>query len=404
MERAVCLSPSTFVFNSSSEVLFYNSDSGLAVKYLLTDSVKTFISQVLNPGNMYAVAEREIKKDESSMALLETLASQFMIDYIEFDNVKPFTIPPFLKCHQQIWEKKYPGSKTSIPLTDLYVYLNGDCDKNCRDCKKYAFQMTHCTMHKGEISLNVIEQILNEVLSYKQPVTIHLCGGDIGRYTSLDDLSALLDKMRIRPQVHLSYLNWNPSLCKKLQRCNPKYVFSVEFPLDRNHLHEVSEKCRGSDDLVEFVVTSEDNIDTVDRMTKMYKLYNVDIIPFYNGGNLDFFKQNVFMGEDDIVISKPSKQMIFRRMIFNVNNVGKIILRSDGIYYANLNKSSLGNTNQKLVAIIEKEWEMGESWRDIRQTEPCSSCIFHYLCPSRSNYEYVLKRNLCFITNNHEKL
>ena len=69
MERAVCLSPSTFVFNSSSEVLFYNSDSGLAVKYLLTDSVKTFISQVLNPGNMYAVAEREIKKDESSMAL-----------------------------------------------------------------------------------------------------------------------------------------------------------------------------------------------------------------------------------------------------------------------------------------------------------------------------------------------
>ena len=399
MGKVICMSPTTFVFSSDNEVLFYNTDSGSKIKMPQSRSISDFVNLLLNPNNLYSIREEEIPNDNSVRELIESLALEFMVDFVEYDKAKPIVIPPFLKCHEQIWENK-TGTVDSSLLTDLYIYLNGSCERNCLNCKKMSSQMTHCMKDVGEISLDEIERIISDIQSYTQPVSIHLCGGDIRKYSSLYELSILLKRKEISPLVHISYLNWTPSICKQLELCAPQYIFSVEIPINTSSIREVVTRCKLCNDRMEIVVASDDDIEMAENIIKREKLKAVSIIPFYDGSNLDFFQRHVFVEEDDIIQSRPSKQMIFRRMLFNINNIGKIILRSNGKYYSNLNKPALGKKDQPLSSIIEKEWRNGESWRNIRSWAPCSSCVYQYLCPSPSNYEYVIgKNNLCMLNN-----
>lgn len=403
MSKVLCLSPATLIFSSKKEVLFYDYETGAFVKYENQDSINDFVTILQNPDNMYTICENDIPHNKAVQELIQLLSSNYMIDYLEYDKVAPIVIPPFLKCHEELWAEESSETSQFISPTDLYIYLNGECDHGCNNCKKLAFQMTHCIKDDGEIRLDDIKHLISETKSFNEPITFHLCGGDIGKYSSLHALSILLAESGIRPLVHLSYLNLNSYVYKQLEYCNPTYIVSIDFPISYNAITSVVKEYKTNNLKLEFIVTSDDDIYTAERIIKAEKLKNFSLVPFYNGNNIDFFKQNVFMEEEDILKSKPSKQMIYRRMIFNVNNIGKIILRSNGTYYANLNKSALGNIAQPLTSIIEKEWESKESWRDTRTSKSCSRCLYQYLCPSPSNYEYVIKRNLCFHTHKYEK-
>ena len=120
-----------------------------------------------------------------------------------------------------------------------------------------------------------------------------------------------------------SYLNWTPSICKQLELCAPQYIFSVEIPINTSSIREVVTRCKLCNDRMEIVVASDDDIEMAENIIKREKLKAVSIIPFYDGSNLDFFQRHVFVEEDDIIQSRPSKQMIFRRMLFNINNIIK---------------------------------------------------------------------------------
>ena len=399
MKRAICLSPTTFISTSSKEVLFYDSEFGIYVKYYPLDkAVEKFANLLLDSDNMYSICETDIPKDMSVQKLIQELHSQFLVDYVEYEKTLPIVVPPFLKCHEQLWEEHYPESVDPILFSDIYLYLNGTCGRKCPNCKKLAYQMTHCIKDDGELGFDEVKRIIEEVLSYHQPITIHLCGGDIGLYPSLKELAIFLGKAGIRPRVHMSYLNWNYRVCELLNACNPIYIFSVELPIDEKTIEKTINRCKLCDDIIEFVVASDEDVDTVESFIGKEKLENATITPFYSGNNLAFFKHQVYMEEEDILNSAPSKQLIFQRMIFNINNIGKLIIKSNGLCYANLNKQHVGTLDQPLSAIAEKEWQFGKSWRDIRKYKPCSSCIYQYLCPSPSNYEYVIKNKICVLT------
>ncbi len=395
MKRAICLSPTTFISTSSKEVLFYDSESGVYVKYPLDKAVEKFVHLLHDSDNMYSICEEAIPNKMSVQKLIQELQSQFLVDYIEYGKTMPFVVPPFLKCHEQLWEKDYPKSVDSNLFSDIYFYLNGTCGGKCPDCKKKTFQMIHCTKDDGILGLEDVKRTIEEVLSYYQPITIHLCGGDIGQYPPLRSLAIFLGKVGLRPQVHMSYLNWNNRICNLLDVCNPIYIFTVDFPVENKTIEGIINRCKLSDDIMEFVVTSDEDVDLAESLIEDGRLENAIITPYYTGNNLAFFKQQVFMEEEEILTSVPSKQLIFQRMIFNVNNIGKLFIRSNGFCYANLNKHHIGTIGQPLSAIAEKEWLLGKSWRDIRKYKPCSSCIYQYLCPSPSNYEYVIGKTAC---------
>lgn len=119
-------------------------------------------------------------------------------------------------------------------------------------------------------------------------------------------------------------------------------------------------------------------------------------MPFYNKCNKSFFENYVFIDEEDLINERPRKIDVFKRQYINLNNVGKLIISSDGHYFSNLNFPTLGNIDESIAQIINKEWSMGKAWKLTRTQQPCTDCIYQYLCPSPSNYEIVFnKNNLC---------
>ena len=130
-------------------------------------------------------------------------------------------------------------------------------------------------------------------------------------------------------------------------------------------------------------------------------LAKINIRPFFNGSNMAFFKENVFMDLNDLLSSPISKKSIFRHQVLNENFFGKMIIMPNGETYSNINHNSLGNAFDDILSInklVYKEMRHGKAWFKVRDEIPCKNCCNKSLCPSPSNYEIVTNRvNLCNI-------
>ncbi|MCL2413707.1 MAG: hypothetical protein FWC94_00425 [Bacteroidales bacterium] len=48
------------------------------------------------------------------------------------------------------------------------------------------------------------------------------------------------------------------------------------------------------------------------------------------------------------------------------------------------------------LVLLYKELDENTAWRKTRTEKPCSECLYQYLCPPPSNYEFAIgKFNLC---------
>ena len=125
----------------------------------------------------------------------------------------------------------------------------------------------------------------------------------------------------------------------------------------------------------------------------------VNIVPYYNGNNEDFFKEYVYNDLESILEYPIDKQTIFRRQTINENFFGKLFILPDGEVHANMNCASLGNIKElSLSEIVYKEMTQSSAWFKLRDKGKCRNCINKYLCPSISDYELTLQKyDLCHI-------
>ena len=88
---------------------------------------------------------------------------------------------------------------------------------------------------------------------------------------------------------------------------------------------------------------------------------------FYNGENIAFFKDEVYLSEEDIMSATINQRMIFAHQKLNTNFFGNIILLPSGEVCANANGPILGNIKHTHISkIMEKELLGTEFWRHTR--------------------------------------
>lgn len=143
-----------------------------------------------------------------------------------------------------------------------------------------------------------------------------------------------------------------------------------------------------------FIVTSETDLQKASQWDD-----NVSILPYYNGSNNDFFENFVYSDLDTILNTQIDKQTIFRRQILNEEFFGKLFILSNGDVFSNMNAQPIGNIkNVSLAQIVYEELHSTTSWFKLREYGRCKDCVNKYLCPSISNYEWVIgKPDLCHI-------
>lgn len=153
-----------------------------------------------------------------------------------------------------------------------------------------------------------------------------------------------------------------------------------------------------------FLLREENEWEQAQRIVETYHIAYYKLVPVItkNASNLDFFRRNVFTSYDELFHLALTKQNIFCNQTINSNCWGQLFVIPDKKVYANLNGSPLGAIEEDVLCLIRKEMIDGESyWKYTRSNvTPCKACIYRYLCPPPSNYEFYIKRfDLCTVNN-----
>lgn len=148
-----------------------------------------------------------------------------------------------------------------------------------------------------------------------------------------------------------------------------------------------------------FKVRSEEELSFVSEWIETYSISRYQIESVYDGKNLDFFEKFVYLNEEDLFSEPISMQSIMRNQVLNSNDFGKFQITADGYIYANKLFPPVGSLYSDTIReLVQKEMTEGNVWLRIRNQEPCSQCIYQWLCPSPSDYEQKIgKPNLCHI-------
>jgi len=233
--------------------------------------------------------------------------------------------------------------------------------------------------------------------------TLHFIGCGIPGGPDYDQLAGVFDKTPFSRKFHvpLSVLHF-PEKYKPEKRDH--LCLYVTFPLDQDQLNLLGDIIARHDARhtpeIYFIVRNKAETDRSFEIISGMGLRQAFFKPYLTGKNMQFFRDQVFISEDDIKASRPNHNQVLSRLLMNENDYGKLTILPDGSVHANLNDASLGNiTTDSIADLVAKEIETGASWKRRRSmVTPCRNCLYHFLCPPVSNYEILTNRfNFCHI-------
>ncbi|GET47033.1 TIGR04150 pseudo-rSAM protein [Capnocytophaga felis] len=252
---------------------------------------------------------------------------------------------------------------------------------------------------KNDLGIEVYSDILIQMENVPR---INLCG-EFLKYPQLPLLVNFLSKTQGNKAIVTDYqdINVNDILTANLDE-GYSFQVNVDFPLDnKKQWDSLITLISSSKRKIKFVfgIKNEADIDEVEKMIIDYKIEDYQFSPIYNSQNIDFFKDNVFLTKDDIFSTPLSMKEIFANQTLNTYNFGRIFIKSNGDVLTKKNTKPIGNIKKDTIKkIIFDEISEGNSWLEIRNQQPCSNCLYQWLCPSPSEYEKAInKPNLCHV-------
>jgi len=323
---------------------------------------------------------------------------------------KPVIMTPILNVQWGITRLKAdfyrsPGEKAMNYLKTITFYINSDCKKNCDICGRGFKQFMFCKKGRGEkLGVKDVMKVIQEAEG-SGLLGINIIGGNILLYGELEKLMEEISKLKYSKQFYMNYGNII-DYSNRVKVFEDKEVL-VKILVEPDFRGEdLKEALKLLDNLwidygVEFAIRDERDYERVEMIIGDLKIKDkTELKPYYTGENIEFFKENVFTEKEDIKEERLDFKEINGRRALNFNDFGRLTVFENGSVYANLNNKKLGNIKRdSLYEIIYREMDSGESWLKTRdKVEPCKNCLYKYLCPPISNYEYVIgKFNLCRI-------
>ena len=309
------------------------------------------------------------------------------------NKLRPIALPPFLSIQQDIRRYvndpfHYGGHDIMMYLHEIVLYSNG-----CSNHEEFFKQFIYAPISSDILPISVVKTLINK-LGTTKPGIIHVAGGNIFDYPDFTHLYSFLLEKELKvlyyvPIHHLVEEKYYKFLCNNEINlkvlCDPRNSIHAELTKIKPLLSTFNREIEWV-----FVVTSEADCRKVDELSEFFSLSDVTVKPFFTGRNHSFFKRCVFLSRDDIQKLSLTKRNIFAHQVLNTNDFGSITVMPDGEIFANPNFEAIGTIDTPINELLYKELLNGTSWRRIRDKEPCSSCVFQYLCPSPSNYEIAM--------------
>jgi pseudo-rSAM protein len=400
-----------YVVTKKGVLLLYNTHNG---KHIETDQelFVDLIHQLYEKENLGVIELTDtFRNDPECLKMIEIATEKQMVDTKEIENQpsKPIVFLPVLNLQSDIDKLKkndsaFIGNNTLKYLTEVNLYLNGNCSQSCLHCNTYCLQTKYCTVEEkksvdSQMNPAIIERLLGQ-MKYSSVRNINIIGGDLAQYKEWDQLLGILSHFDFEYHFWSHYRNVNAlyPIIQVLSGCKTHIL--INFPTSEEEVRQCLERYGENENVnFTFLVENEEQLEWIEHITSLFSCCHVRIVPFFNATNHSFFEENIFMDKDDILENPVVQRTIFCNQKLNSNYFGLLNILSDGSVKANLNKATIGNIhNESLSGIIYRELLTLSSWRNVRSEAPCSECLYQYICPPPSDYEYALKKtNLCTV-------
>lgn len=399
------LEPYTFAFHNKQKVVFYNTINGKYLTYHYSDHewLEDTVHKLDNPSNGYGtlISGTEMEKMNP---MIEDLRNSFSGDCIPLENKEnlPFIFKPFCRVMEdKLAKMEHVGAEVGenyamevlTNLNEVTFFLGPDKEEYGQAVDyPYYRQFIHSldypcstplTLEEYSRLITLLRNIgigtLNLVLNESAHEIFHVmlpllyeCEFKINLYVNDRELT-LLHSVDFSEHFHL--------------------VVNVHHA-DARIMDNLMKYDNKSDTLCNIIVSSEEELQSAMQWNG-----NVSILPYYNGNNNDFFKEFIYSDLETILETPIDKQTIFRRQTLNEEFFGKLFILSNGDVFSNMNAQPVGNIkNVSLAQLVYEELHSTTSWFKMREYGRCKDCVNKYLCPSISNYEWVIgKPDLCHV-------
>jgi pseudo-rSAM protein len=402
------LEPYVFVSEDREGYLFYNANSGKGISFGKSEMINKVVKYLQNPVNMYSIriGVKELE-DEPLYYFIQSLQEASFGDLVEGHLPKPVIMPLILSLQKNVEYLKAHFSLLNENilsyLHEVTVFVNGNCKHRCKSCTDMFKQYPCCTKSNDTLDFKLLNDFLYSI-SYTG-ASVNITGGDIFLYPEFHKLYEILEKRGSLKTCIVNYRNIpeDSDILNLFTDKSFRLKITVNDSYRESTLVAIAERLQQNNinQLWETSITSIREYEKAERLSEQLSRRNIEvnITPYYNQKNMDFFEENIFMQQEDLMAVELGRQDIFALQELNTHDFGKITLMPDGKVYANLNKKPIGNIMDGIGDLLCRELVDGDSWRHTRyRTEPCNQCRFRLNCPSPSSYESVIgKPNLCHV-------
>jgi len=389
MTKWLCVFPEVFIFKSDSKLLFFNSKNKQIFSVHKDDTLEKMYNFLQEPSNTYVVELNDELCNKYSELLGKVEAMQMgKVVTASYDS-RPLSYPPVLKLEKDLSRirNEYKQNKAGDILNyfrELTIYLSGDINNG------YIHKQTIYPLLPS--SLTVDNELLSNFLKTLEFCPVNFVNivissiDDIGNYYNI--FQYLIEK-KYNVRLFLKAELYQ-QIKEQLNMLN-LYEIVLVSTLDEYQKSYLQIK----ENKVKFNILIESDIE-LSRVEEFLSNSNTEIVPIFNN-NSQFFEKEVYNRLDDI--TQCGKKEILAKTVINHNYYGKFTVFPNGHIYSNVNIPPLGNISEQIYELIYKELDGQRAWLLTRDAvEPCKDCVYKYLCPSISNYEYACgKFNLCYM-------
>lgn len=365
MEKKYWFYIDTYVhlFLKKDSLLLYNSYTGKILEYKGNAEIIKLAKRLLAPRNLQVILLAESDLDQPAIGgFVSDIRENFMGDLLDvaYSNGKPILMPPLVKNQMDVkllkGEKDLSVGEDIISyLTEISLYINENCNQGCSICRKSYKQFLCCTSRenwKNELKMGHITGLFSEI-KHSSLSRVNILGGDFLAYNDLNGLISILRTLDCEKNYYLHYLNLlvHKNKLKHIADGDSLLTIIVNFPLNEEKLHEALIAVHRSkvQERVMFIIHDTSDFESSESIAMKYGIENASYIPFFNGNNLPFFEENLFITREELESDQVSSKEIYARGFVNPLNFGRLLVFPGGKVYANVNDPVLGNLERDSI-------------------------------------------------------
>jgi pseudo-rSAM protein len=412
------LYPYVYVSVKKDMAIAFNTLTGKLLEFPGGSPIYKIIKRLHNDSNLYVIKIKSSQIDRQTEAFINQIRNLFFGDIIDvsLSTRKPIQFKPILNLQTTLEGITIGNDKPKSLIQDdlpdylsiMNLYINNDCKQSCTFCQGAYKQFLCCHKRKGrktQLTQSDIIDLMNQV-NNSSLHKLNIQGGNIFLHPTLEELVRYLNSIPILKEYHFHYLNIQnrTDFFKLMEGSGNQITVTIHLPINTDELAakvKIMAQYKLKNKLgFQFAVQQEEDIKLAETMIAEFKLEKYQLTPFFNGENLDFFQDYVFLDRESILEGKPQMNDILEHTVLNRSDFKKLTVLSDKSVYANLNHPKAGKLGKDhIMKIIYNELHKGKSWTKVRKhANPCKCCAYNALCPPICNYEYAIGRyDLCNI-------